>query len=119
MLARRGQEKQSTARSFTTLLLLDSKQVKCRQNIIGNIGIYYYLQGHYEHQWNGLIKKNKSSFLKPVVVAHYLYTPNDGHYWELGVGLNKFLKVWRVDFYNSWREGKRASSGVRIGMVID
>jgi len=79
----------------------------------------YYLQGHYEHQWNGATKKNKRISVKPIVAAHYLYTPDAGHYWELGVGLNKLIKFWRVDFYNSWRDGKRESSGVRIGIVID
>jgi len=79
----------------------------------------FYIQGHYEHQWNGLSNKNKSSLLKPVVAFHYLYTPAAGSYLEAGIGLNKILKLWRVDFYASWSGSKQERFGVRFGVVID
>ena len=78
----------------------------------------FYIQGHYEHQWNGLTIRGKRNFLQPVIALHYLYTPAEGSYLEAGLGLNKLLKHWRVDFYNSWRRGKHESFGVRLGIVI-
>ncbi|MEM7299412.1 MAG: hypothetical protein AAF391_14235, partial [Bacteroidota bacterium] len=72
-----------------------------------------------EHQWNGLTNKNKSSVLKPVIALHYLYTPAEGSYLEVGVGLNKLLQWWRVDFYSSWRGDVHERFGIRFGVVVD
>lgn len=79
----------------------------------------FYIQGHYEHQWNGLTNKNKSSLIKPVIAFHYLYTPAEGSYLEAGIGLNKILNLWRVDFYSSWRGSKHERFGLRFGVVIE
>ncbi|HAS43122.1 MAG TPA: hypothetical protein DCS93_21760 [Microscillaceae bacterium] len=76
-----------------------------------------YLQSHYQHLFAPLaIGRIK---LHPVVSANYLHTPAGGDYWEIGGGLNKLLKFWRVDFYSSWRNQKHESIGVRFGVVID
>ncbi|MFK7810103.1 MAG: DUF5686 family protein [Saprospiraceae bacterium] len=118
------------------ITFIDFKHFNGKRTIYGNFDNYdigdfqlldyyqysttnFYLQGHYEHQWNGLTNKNKSSLLKPVVAIHYLYTPAEGSYWEVGIGLNKLLKFWRVDFYNSWRGSKHESYGVRFGVVLE
>ncbi|OJJ13901.1 hypothetical protein BKI52_45315 [marine bacterium AO1-C] len=77
----------------------------------------FYLQGHYQHLFApislGRIK------IQPVISANYLYMPSEESYWELGLGLNKLLKFWRVDFYSSWRNQQHQSTGVRFGVVID
>ena len=78
----------------------------------------FYVQGHYEHHFSPLRKSGKSR-IQPVAGAHYLYTDAGGHYVELGVGVDAILKFWRVDFYNSWREGKHESAGVRLGFTIE
>ena len=77
----------------------------------------FYLHSHYQHQFTplslGRIK------IRPILSANYLYTPAAGNYWELGVGLNKLLSIWRVGFYSSWLNHKHESIGVRFGVVLD
>jgi len=77
----------------------------------------FYLQSHYQHLFAPLsIGRLK---IHPVTSANYLYTPSEGSYWELGIGLNKLLKFWRVGFYSSWRNSQHEGIGVRFGVVID
>ena len=79
----------------------------------------FYLQSHYEHQFTPIAIRNGKMKFQPVASVNYLYTPSEGSYWELGVGVNKLLKMWRVDFYSSWRDGKQESTGIRFGVVFD
>jgi hypothetical protein len=115
------------------LTFIDFNHFNGKRTIYGNFDIanfqlldYYqysttnfYVQAHYEHQWNGLTNKNKSSLIKPVIAFHYLYTPESGSYFEAGIGLNKILKLWRFDFYNSWKDRKHEGFGIRVGVVLD
>lgn len=81
----------------------------------------FYLQGHYEHHFPTLFAKSNSTLLnkmQPIITANYLYTDTDGHYVELGLGFEKILKIWRLDFYNSFRDGAHDDSGVRFGLVF-
>lgn len=77
----------------------------------------FYLQGHYEQHLNAIPIRNKK--LYPVLSANYLYTETGGSYWELGVGVEKILGIWRIDFYNSWREARHDSIGIRLGVNLE
>ncbi len=114
------------------LTFVDFNHFKGRETIYGPYGIdqfqlleYYanstanlYLQGHYEHHFSPFRKNSKNS-IQPVLGVHYLYTDAGGHYVELGAGVDTILKFWRIDFYNSWREGGHESTGVRLGFTIE
>lgn len=81
----------------------------------------FYLQGHYEHYFPALFAKSGSSLLnkiQPIIATNYLYTEADGHYVEFGFGFEKILKIWRLDFYNSFRDGGHDDFGVRFGVVF-
>lgn len=78
----------------------------------------FYFQVHYEHHFNQLKKTGKSEF-QPTAGINYLYTEATGNYVELGIGMDKILKFWRVDFYNSWLKGNHDNFGVRVGVTLD
>ncbi len=78
----------------------------------------FYFQGHYEHHFSPLKKIGKSKF-QPSAGINYLYTKATGNYVELGIGMAKILKYWRVDFYNSWLNGNHDDFGVRVGVTLD
>ncbi len=79
----------------------------------------FYIQGHYEHYFKPLYTVYDEIKFRPVFGANYLYTAAGGHYVELGAGMDKIFDHWRIDLYNSWREAKHESFGVRIGFNID
>ncbi|WP_027076271.1 DUF5686 family protein [Maribacter antarcticus] len=113
------------------LTFVDFKHFKGKQTVYGDYSPnqfqlleYYnystadfYFQGHYEHQFRPLKENGKSKF-QPTAGINYLYTGSAGNYVELGVGMDKIFKFWRMDFYNSWREGNHDSFGVRVGATI-
>ena len=81
----------------------------------------YYLEGHYEHHFNGffsnkipLLRKLK---LKEVGSAHYLITP-EINYCELSVGLEHILKFFRIDWINSFSNQLKLDSGFVFGINI-
>lgn len=81
----------------------------------------YYAEGHYEHHFNGfflnkipLLRKLK---LKEVGSAHYLITP-EINYAELSVGLEHILKIFRVDWINSYSNELNLKSGFIIGIDL-
>ena len=51
-----------------------------------------------------------------VASLNYLTTPAAGHYLELGAGIEHVFKVMRVDFYTSLQSGRRAGTGIRVGI---
>lgn len=77
----------------------------------------FYLQGHYEQHLNAIPIKNKK--LYPVLSVNYLYTETGGSYWELGMGVERILGIWRIDLYNSWREARHESIGIRLGIILE
>ncbi|MFK7757213.1 MAG: DUF5686 family protein [Flavobacteriales bacterium] len=80
----------------------------------------FYVQGHYEHYFEPRFTIKDYVKFQPVLGAHYLFTEVGGHFTELGVGIDQMLgSDWRVDLYNSWRDAKHESFGVRIGMNFD
>jgi hypothetical protein len=114
------------------LTFVDFNHFKGKQTFYGSYDInqfqlldYYvnstsaiYFQVHYEHSFLPLTKSKKNKLI-PSIGAHYLYTEIGGHYVELGGGFGKALGAWRVDFYNSLRNGVYESTGFRIGLVFD
>ncbi len=75
----------------------------------------FYLQGHYEHYFEPLYTIYDELKFQPVLGVNYLYTEAGANYVELGAGIDKIFDNWRIDFYNSWRDGEHESFGVRIG----
>jgi hypothetical protein len=78
----------------------------------------YYAAAHVEHHFKGfilnkvpLIKKLKWDFL---FLGHYLYTPDHGHYWEVGVSLENIFKVLRVDVAFPFRAEVPQNLAVRV-----
>jgi hypothetical protein len=64
-----------------------------------------YIELHAEHYFGGFII-NKIPFVRnlkfqEVIGAHYLYTPSAGNYLETHVGIEKILRVLRIDGH--WR----------------
>ena len=79
-----------------------------------------YLEAHYNHHFNGFLL-NKIPLLRrlkwqEVASLNYLTTPTAGHYVELGAGIEHIFKVMRVDFYTSLQSGRRAGTGLRLGI---
>ena len=112
--------------SFIDFNHFNGGQIAYAQFEVGNFQLldYYqystsdaYVQGHYEHHFNKIEKL--SIDLQPVISANYLYTQNDGHYWELGLGIGELFGDWRYGFYSSWRDGVHQAVGFRFGYVLN
>ncbi|MFT6882009.1 MAG: hypothetical protein ACI83W_001960 [Marinoscillum sp.] len=78
-----------------------------------------FAQAHYEHHFNEFIF-NKIPFvrklnLQAVAAANYLRTPTLGNYFELGAGIEHILKVLRLDYYVSYRNGNFHGAGIKFG----
>lgn len=78
----------------------------------------FYFQGHLEYHFKPL-KKNEKSKLQPTTGINYLHTEAIENYLEFGIGLDKILKIWRIDFYNSWLKGKHNGFVIRVGVTLD
>ena len=82
----------------------------------------HYLQGHYEHHFNGfLINKipllRKTKF-QVVSGANYLRTAELGNYYEGFIGIENILKVIRIDWANAWNDQLNLRSGIRVGVKL-
>ena len=75
----------------------------------------FFIQGHYEHYFKPLSIFRDTIKFQPIITANYLYTKVGGHYNEIGLGFIKKNKPFRFGFYNSWRNGKYESFGLRVG----
>ncbi|PKV62575.1 carboxypeptidase-like protein [Pontibacter ramchanderi] len=79
-----------------------------------------YLEGHYEHHFNGFLFNKIPLFRKlkwqEVVSLHYLNTRESANYLELGLGIEHIFKVLRVDFFTSFQEREKVHSGLRVGL---
>lgn len=79
-----------------------------------------YLEGHYEHHFNGFLFNKIPLFRKlkwqEVMSLNYLNTRESKNYLELGLGIEHIFKVVRVDFVTSFQEGSKARAGVMIGV---
>lgn len=79
-----------------------------------------YLEGHYEHHFNGFLFNKIPLFRKlkwqEVMSLNYLNTRESKNYLELGLGIEHIFKVVRIDFVTSFQEGSKARAGVMIGV---
>ena len=77
-----------------------------------------FLETHFEHHFNGFIFNKIPLFKKlkwqTLAGIHYLNTKDLGNYLELNIGVKNIFKVGRLDFVTSFKEGKKASTGVRF-----
>ena len=118
--------------SKDNLTFIDFKHFKGKETVYGtydndqfqlleyyrNSTAEFYIQGHYEHFF-GPIRGGAKSKFQPVASLHYLYTDSGGQYVEVGIGMDRILKYWRIDFYNSWRKGEHENFGLRLGLRWD
>ncbi len=79
----------------------------------------FYLYGHAEHHFNGLLTNKIPLFNKlkwNLVIGANTFYVNDGNYYaELFVGLENIFKIFRVDFVNAYQPDVGNKFGVRIG----
>ncbi|MBB4078863.1 hypothetical protein GGR28_001480 [Lewinella aquimaris] len=55
--------------------------------------------------------------LKEDLFVNYLYTPTSEHYTEVGYSLDNLLRVLRLEFVTSFRDGKYDDFGVRLSFT--
>ncbi|MDQ3394281.1 MAG: DUF5686 family protein, partial [Bacteroidota bacterium] len=86
-----------------------------------------WLQGHYEHHFNGfifnlipLVRKLK---WQAVTAVNYLKTSELPHYIEVGAGIEHIFKIGRIDYYTNFIPNAALNTatipsrnGVRIGI---
>jgi len=80
----------------------------------------FYSFGHLEHHFNGLLT-NKIPVLKKlnwtmVGGTNAFYVNPKSNYAEVFIGLENIFKLLRVDFVAGYENGKKASTGIRIGL---
>jgi hypothetical protein len=80
----------------------------------------FYAIAHVEHHLNGLLT-NKIPGLKKlgwnfVAGSNAFYVNHNSNYAEAFLGLENIFKVLRVDFVAAYENGKRGTTGIRIGL---
>ena len=55
--------------------------------------------------------------LKEDLFVNYLYTPTSDHYTEVGYSLDNILRVMRLEFVTSFRDGRYEDFGVRLSLT--
>ena len=79
----------------------------------------FYLYGHAEHHFNGLLTNKIPLFNKLkwnlVIGANTFYVNKSNYYAEVFVGLENIFKIFRVDFVNAYQPDVGNKFGVRIG----
>jgi hypothetical protein len=80
----------------------------------------FYSIVHLEHHMNGLLTNKIPLFKKLnwnlVVGSNAFYVNKNNNYVEAFVGLENIFKILRVDFVAAYENGKRGTTGVRIGL---
>ena len=80
----------------------------------------FYSLLHYEHNFNGFLTNKIPGFRKLnlylVTGVNGLYIDRSRNYFEWFVGFDNILKQLRVDFVQSYIEGRPNHSGIRIGL---
>ncbi len=79
----------------------------------------FYAIAHLEHHLNGLLS-NKIPLLKKlnwnfVAGSNAFYVNSNSNYAEVFIGLENIFKILRVDFVAAYENGKRGTTGIRIG----
>jgi len=82
----------------------------------------FYALAHIEHNFNGFLTNKLPGFRKLnfylVAGANGFYINNDKNYYELFIGLDNILKQIRVDYVQSYLDGKSWQHGFRIGFSL-
>ena len=71
-----------------------------------------YFRSHYTHTFQAI----KNRFI-PMIEGNYLRA-SDSNYVELGVGMQRTSKPFRISFYNSWLDGNHDRAEVRVGFIF-
>ena len=79
----------------------------------------FYSYGHLEHHFNGLLT-NKIPLFKRlnwnlVAGGNAFYVNKNSNYVEVFAGLENVFKILRVDFVAAYVNGKKGTTGIRIG----
>jgi len=78
-----------------------------------------YLEGHYEHHFNGFWFNKVPLFRKlkwqEVVGVRYLNTRASSNYLEFSVGIEHIFKFFRVDVVTAFQNKEKVQTGVRVG----
>ncbi len=78
-----------------------------------------FLEAHYEHHFHGFITNKipllRKLKLQEVAGIHLLETP-DIRYGELSIGIEHILKLFRIDWVNSYSNTMHLKSGFVIGL---
>lgn len=79
----------------------------------------FYMLGHIEHNFSGFLTNKIPGFKKLnlylVAGANALYLNNDRYYHEIFIGFDNIFKQLRIDFVQSFRNGKAWQNGFRFG----
>ncbi|HMG83061.1 MAG TPA: DUF5686 and carboxypeptidase regulatory-like domain-containing protein [Ferruginibacter sp.] len=79
----------------------------------------FYTEAHIEYHLNGLLTNKIPLFNKYdwnlVLGSNAFYINEDGNYTEVFVGIENFLRLFRIDFVAGFRDGKTAETGIRLG----
>ncbi|NJC28169.1 DUF5686 and carboxypeptidase regulatory-like domain-containing protein [Neolewinella antarctica] len=80
---------------------------------------YAEVYAHYQFRKFLLTQITKLNLfgLREDLFVNYLYTLTSDNYTELGYSLDKILRVFRVEFVTSWRDGRYEDFGVRVGVA--
>lgn len=80
----------------------------------------FYSLAHIEHNFNGFLTNKIPGIRKLnlylVTGANGFYISNNNYYYEVFVGLANIFKRGRIDFVQSFYNGKLSDSGFRIGL---
>lgn len=81
----------------------------------------WYLQGHLEHHFQGLIMNHipliRKLKLQEVAGVHYLQTP-DLQYAEISFGIEHIFKLIRLDYVAAYSNRQHFTSGFVIGLTM-
>ncbi|CAH1000637.1 hypothetical protein LEM8419_01771 [Neolewinella maritima] len=80
-----------------------------------------YGEAYIHYQFRKLLLTNIRKLhligLKEDLFVNYLYTPTSDHYTELGYSLDNILRVFRLEFVTSFRDGGYEDFGVRLSFT--
>jgi hypothetical protein len=74
---------------------------------------------HLDHHFNGFLTNKIPGFNRLnwnlVAGGNAFFINGSNNYWELFAGLENIIKIFRVDFVMSFKDGRQQSTGIRIG----
>jgi len=79
----------------------------------------FFSEGHLEYHLNGLITNKIPIFNRYdwnlIIGSNAFYIDRNGNYTEVFVGVENFLHIFRIDVIASYKDGKTAETGLRLG----